>query len=129
MSGSKDQSSKDQGETKPKEKQKMIITGDDILIEYVGRIVQLMEQILEQYHLKFTLPFEKVDKVEILLPQSILTTLNQFIKHKIWSNKLSKHETLSLGELVKMRHKEMVDRRFKILKSQLRKQNPDLTSE
>ena len=114
---------------KPKEKQKMIITGDDILIEYVGRIVQLMDQILNQYHLKFTEAGERVDKVEILLPQSILTTLNSFIKHKIWSNKLGKNETATLAQLVKVRHQEMVERRFKILKSQMKKSNPEMASE
>jgi hypothetical protein len=36
----------EKSEKKEKEKQKMIITGDDILIEYVQRIVKLMEIIL-----------------------------------------------------------------------------------
>jgi hypothetical protein len=107
----------------------MIITGDDILIEYVGRLVQLLDHILFQYHEKFKDPADKVDRVEILLPNSILTTLNSFVRHKIWSNKTIKPDNLHLAELVKIRHKEMVERRFKILKSQLRKQNAEMNSE
>lgn len=102
----------------------MIITGDDILIEYVNRIITLMGSIMENYHGKFTEKSDKIDKVEIIIPQSIRQTLEQFIAHKIWSNKMNKIDpTKRMVDLIKMRHGEMVERRTKILKSQLKKQN------
>ena len=38
----------------PLEKTKMIITGDDILIEYVNRLIQLIENIKQAYTLKWS---------------------------------------------------------------------------
>jgi hypothetical protein len=107
----------------------MIITGDDILIEYVDRILVLLKQVLDLYHSKFTLPEERVEQVEVLLPKSVLSTLTRFVSHKIWSTKLGKGEQRTLVELVELRHREMIDRRFKILKASLRKQNPEITAE
>jgi Na+-translocating ferredoxin:NAD+ oxidoreductase RNF subunit RnfB len=53
----------------------MIITGDDILIEYVSRIISLMSSILSQYHSKFKEEGKAVDMVDQIIPQSIRQTL------------------------------------------------------
>jgi len=46
-------------------KKKMIITGDDILIEYVQRIIRVMENILVVYQTKCD---TKVDRVDEIIP-------------------------------------------------------------
>lgn len=71
-------------EEKKKEKQKMVITGDDILIEYVTRIVKLMENYLKIYNAKSQDPLDRVDE---FLPQTLRFSLEKFSRHKIWSNK------------------------------------------
>ena len=71
-------------EEQKKEKQKMVITGDDILIEYVTRIVKLLENYQKIYNIKCQDPLDRVDE---FLPQTIRFTLEKFARHKIWSNK------------------------------------------
>jgi hypothetical protein len=75
-------------EEKPveKKKQKMIITGDDILIEYVSRIIRHLESICIVFHKKYN---QKIDQVEDILPQTLRNTLERFALHTIWSNKLN----------------------------------------
>lgn len=73
-----------------KKKQKMIITGDDILIEYVARIIKLLQNILTLFMANNQ---GNLDRVDNFLPPSIFTTLDQFANHKIWSSKLTQEQT------------------------------------
>jgi hypothetical protein len=102
-----------------KEKQKMVITGDDILIEYVCRIGKL----LDNFHHLYTIKQNKaIDRIDEIVPQQLRITLEKFTRHKIWSNKMnSQEQTLPLVNRLKMRHTEMVERRMKILKALLKK--------
>lgn len=135
----------------------MIITGDDILIEYVHRIVKLMDTIMQSYRDKLPAEIRKKsndrivtkiqiasqdntpnktgfveisDSLEDILPDQIRHSLEMFARHKIWSTKFSgSEEKMPLGLRIKKRHTEMVDRRARILRSTLKKQtNPTLTS-
>ena len=53
-------------ETLP-EKQKMIITGDDILIEYVNRLIVLIENIKQAFTQKWSMA--SLSDVELLIPE------------------------------------------------------------
>ena len=92
----------------------MVITGDDILIEYVTRIVKLLENYQKIYNLKSSDPTDRVDE---FLPQTLRFTLEKFARHKIWSNKFDVQElNMSLVSRLRMRQFEMIERRTKILK-------------
>ncbi len=125
---SKSQKGAPSDKEKKKEKQKMIITGDDILIEYVSRLVVLLNSIRTRNQSKFNVDLGSA--IDVIIPQSIRQTLDQFTRHKIWSNKFGeRHDAQGIVTKIKMRHTEMVDRRQRILKSQLKKQNPSMSSE
>jgi hypothetical protein len=67
-----------------------------------------------------------VTDVALVLPEHLRTTLAKFSFHKIWTTKLSTmQKNAPLSDRVKIRHKEMVDRRSKILTSNLKKANKD----
>ena len=51
----------------PTEKQKMIITGDDILIEYVNRLIVLIENIKQAFTQKWSMA--SLSDVELLIPE------------------------------------------------------------
>ena len=107
-----------------KKKQKMIITGDDILIEYVQRICLILESLLGVFSAKSVQQVERIDEV---LPQQLRYTLEKFCQHKIWSNKLSvAQKQLALVKRLQLRHKEMTDRRTKILTTALKKAKPQI---
>ena len=53
---------------KKEEKQKMIITGDDILIEYVSRIIQILDNILKVCKEK-CIERAPIDRVDEIIPQ------------------------------------------------------------
>jgi len=56
------------------------------------------------------------------------STLEKFVLHKIWSSKLnSAQRAASIAERISLRHKEMVDRRAKILTGALKKANSEVT--
>jgi hypothetical protein len=71
---------------KKKEKQKMVITGDDILIEYVSRIGKLLDNFHNLYSVKQNKPIDRIDEI---VPQQLRITLEKFTRHKIWSNKMN----------------------------------------
>ena len=105
----------------------MVITGDDILIEYVTRIVKLMENYLKIYNAKSQDPLDRVDE---FLPQTLRFSLEKFSRHKIWSNKFDTQElNMSLVSRLRMRQFEMIERRTKILKQGLKKGNPNMTQD
>lgn len=107
-----------------KKKQKMIITGDDILIEYVNRIIRHLESVCVVFHKKYN---QKIERVDDILPQSLRNTLEKFSMHTIWSTKLNSQQKLApLNHKIKIRHKEMVDRRTKILTSMMKKNNKNI---
>jgi hypothetical protein len=85
-SGKDKDKEKDKDKPEGKKKQKMIITGDDILIEYVNRIIKHLENIVSVFQKKYN---QKIDQVEDILPQSLRNTLERFAMHSIWSNKLN----------------------------------------
>lgn len=50
--------------------------------------------------------------------------------HTIWSTKLNQQQKMApLNQKIKVRHKEMVDRRTKILTSLMKKNNKNITPE
>ena len=103
------------------EKLKMIITGDDILIEYVNRLIVLIENIKQAFTQKWSMA--SLSDVELLIPEQIKYSLEMFARHKIWSNKLNNNEDkMPLVQRISKRHQEMVERRSRILKSNLKKQ-------
>ena len=56
--------------------------------------------------------------------------LETFVRHKIWSNKFTSIEdSFSLVKRLKLRHHEMVERRSKILRSTMKKQDANITKE
>ena len=63
-------------------KKKMIITGDDILIEYVNRIVLILESLHVTYSNKCKQFVERIDEI---MPQQLRYSLEKFTQHKIWS--------------------------------------------
>ena len=98
--------------TEKKKKEKVIITGDDILIEYVRRIKRALKR-------------AKLG----LLPNSISYYLEKFIHHKVWAtdeSPLSPKRQLDFnnGDLfrkVKIRYVEMKHRRQSINKLEEKK--------
>lgn len=54
-----------EGEVPEKKKQKMIITGDDILIEYVQRITRHLESVCNLFAKKYN---QKIERVDDILP-------------------------------------------------------------
>ena len=56
--------------------------------------------------------------------------LETFVRHKIWSNKFTSIEdSFSLVKRLKLRHHEMVERRSKILRSTMKKQDATISKE
>ena len=56
--------------------------------------------------------------------------LETFVRHKIWSNKFTSIEdSFSLVKRLKLRHHEMVERRSKILRSTMKKQDANITKD
>ena len=107
----------------------MIITGDDILIEYVQRIISILDNILIVCKSK-CVDNSSIDKVDDLIRQQMKFVLETFVRHKIWSNKFSSVEdSFSLVKRLKLRHHEMVERRSKILRSTMKKADPNITKE
>ena len=63
-----------------------------------------------------------------MLPTQLRSTLEKFALHKIWSTKLSSAQRAApVSERVQLRHKEMVDRRAKIVTGALKKATPEIT--
>jgi hypothetical protein len=68
--------------------------------------------------------------VDDILPQSLRNTLEKFVMHSIWSTKLNSTQKMApLNVKIKVRHKEMVDRRTKILTSMMKKNNKNVTTD
>ena len=71
-----------------------------------------------------------IDKVDDIIPQQMKYVLETFVRHKIWSNKFSSIEdSFSLVKRLKLRHHEMVERRSKILRSTMKKADPNVTKD
>jgi hypothetical protein len=62
--------------------EKLTVTGDDILIEYIQRIVNMLEQVQDRK-----------------LPDPILSIFQKFVNHKVWQNK--QQATIESGGLHK----------------------------
>lgn len=59
----------------------------------------------------------------MIIPEQIKYSLEMFARHKIWSTKLNNNEDkMPLVSRIAKRHHEMVERRTRILKSNLKKQ-------
>ena len=74
-----------------KEKTKMIITGDDILIEYVHRIVKLMDTIMQSYREKLPPELRKRSNDRII-------TKIQIVSHESTPSKAGLVETVDTLE-------------------------------
>ena len=81
----------------PSKKQKIVITGDDVLVEYVRRIKKEIKRLPDK------------------LPIQVETVLNKFNSHSMWSVKL-KFDVGSSKEKFLSRYKEMKTRRESFLK-------------
>ncbi len=81
----------------PSKKQKIVITGDDVLVEYVRRIKKEIKRLPDK------------------LPTQVETVLNRFNSHSMWSVKL-KFDVGSSKEKFLSRYKEMKTRRESFLK-------------
>ena len=110
-----------------KKKLKMLITGDDILIEYVARIIKLLQNIIA---IVISNQDSLVERVDDIIPHHISHSLDMFTKHRIWSNKLTQEQLQQpLVKRMQVRHKEMINRRTKILSSLLKKKHSKWTKE
>lgn len=67
----------------------MVITGDDILIEYVSRIGKLLDNF---HHLLSAKSASTLERVDEIIPQQLRITLEKFTRHKIWSNKMNNQD-------------------------------------
>ena len=81
---------------------KIIITGDDVLIEYVQRIINALAVVSENS-----------------LSNDILTSIEKFINHYVWHSKdpVIENPTISLRERLLTRYEEMRQRRKRLVKS------------
>jgi hypothetical protein len=95
-----------------KEKSKVMITGDDILIEYVQRLVKTLSYVSEE-----VLSLQQVEKME------------KFIQHYVWhSADVTESSGSALNrELLQMRLRnrlsEMTDRRRRLIKYMFKKED------
>ena len=62
-------------ESMKEKKKKMIITGDDILIEYVSRIIKVMDSLLSIYQAKSQ---QNIDRIDEIMPQQLRYCLEKF---------------------------------------------------
>jgi hypothetical protein len=87
---------------KPSESDKIIITGDDVLIEYVHRLITSLSIVSE----------------EILNPD-IKLAIDKFILHYVWHSKdpAGEKAKASLAERLQIRYEEMRQRRKRLVKS------------
>ncbi|CAI2364079.1 unnamed protein product [Moneuplotes crassus] len=86
---------------KKQENSKMAITEDDVLIEYVSRLVEICNTVKE-----------------IDINQKLM--INKFIEHYVWANPDSKE--VPLKERIVNRYNEMISRRKDLLKSMIEKE-------
>lgn len=77
---------------------KIVITGDDILIEYVGRLIKTLKVIKDG-----------------VINVNWVKSIENFITHQIWHSVNS--ETSRLWQRLEFRHNEMVERRKKMQKA------------
>lgn len=86
----------------PENNEKIIITGDDVLIEYVQRMINALSMLSE----------------EALTPD-IRLAIDKFILHYVWHNKdpASEKPTASLKDRLTVRYEEMRQRRKRLVRS------------
>jgi len=87
---------------KTNDSDKIIITGDDVLIEYVQRIINALDIITESS-----------------LSTNITSSIEKFIHHYVWHTKdpIIENPTISLKERLLTRYEEMRQRRKRLVKS------------
>jgi methyl coenzyme M reductase subunit D len=89
-------------------KEKLLITGDDVLIEYVARLMIAVKSIKEQ-----------------MLRPAWKVQIEKFIKHYVWhSSDVRRAENNKLWQRLESRLIEMKERRKRLLKSLYKKENP-----
>ena len=89
-------------------KEKLLITGDDVLIEYVARLMIAVKSIKEH-----------------MLRPSWKNQIEKFIKHYVWhSSDTRRAENNKLWQRLESRLIEMKERRKRLLKSLFKKENP-----
>ena len=99
-------------QTSETKKEKVFITGDDILIEYVGRLMVAVKSIREQ-------ALRPLWKHQI----------EKFIKHYVWhSSDMRRPENNKLWQRLESRLIEMKERRKRLLKNLYKKENPQVTN-
>lgn len=69
-----------------KSKSKYVPTKDDIIIEYLERIIEILDKILLACHSRGL----KAKRVDNVIPADIKVTLESFSRLKTWSFKLQK---------------------------------------
>ncbi len=94
--------------TASQSKEKLLITGDDVLIEYVARLMIAVKSIKEQ-----------------MLRPAWKLQIEKFIKHYVWhSSDVRRAENNKLWQRLESRLIEMKERRKRLLKSIYKKENP-----
>lgn len=89
-------------------KEKLLITGDDVLIEYVARLMIAVKSIKEH-----------------MLRPAWKNQIEKFIKHYVWhSSDTRRAENNKLWQRLESRLIEMKERRKRLLKSLFKKENP-----
>ena len=87
-------------------KEKLLITGDDILIEYVARLMIAVKSIKEN-----------------MLKAQWIYQLEKFIKHQVWhSSDMRRAQNNKLWQRLESRLIEMKERRMRLLQSQYKKE-------
>lgn len=102
------QSQGSQGTNGQNAKEKLLITGDDVLIEYVARLMIAVKSIKEN-----------------MLRPVWKNQIEKFIKHYVWhSSDTRRAENNKLWQRLESRLIEMKERRKRLLKSLYKKENP-----
>ncbi len=94
---------KKSGASEPGKESKVVITGDDVLIEYVKRLIHCVKNLLEA----------EIGKREA-------DSFEKFLTHYVWSSK--DRPGKPFWERLQNRYSEMVSRRRKLLKSIVKKE-------
>ena len=80
-----------------------MLTGDDLVVEYVTRLVEALK--------------EREEKA----PLQVESRINQFIYYKVWSTPTLPAHATRIDEKLKLRVDDMRDRKFKLFHSKLNK--------
>ena len=90
---------------------KIVITGDDILIEYVTRIVNVLRKIDEEFH----------DEDE--LSQDVRNSIKLFVEHHVWQKGVTNAQGgRKIWAQMETRLGEMLERRRRLIKYNMKKE-------